>query len=84
MDYAYTGAINIITKSYVKKYDVVIFSRFLKKSRRYFDSGKLDKEANENQSILFNNVCKKLFYNDITDYTSGYIYIKKEKIKLIQ
>jgi dolichol-phosphate mannosyltransferase len=66
---------------YVKKYDVVIFSRFLKKSRRYFDGGKLDKEANENQSILFNNVCKKIFYNDITDYTSGYIYVKKEKIK---
>ena len=39
---------------YSNKYDVVIFSRFLKKSKRYFDDGKINKESNENQSIFFN------------------------------
>lgn len=66
---------------YSNKYDVVIFSRFLKKSKRYFDDGKINKESNENQSIFFNNICKFLFYKDITDYTSGFIYIKKNRIK---
>ena len=69
---------------YSKKYDVVIFSRFLKKSIRYFDKNIKTKEANEDQSIFFNKLCKFIFYKDITDYTSGYICIKKNKIKNIK
>jgi len=67
--------------THVGKNEVVIFSRFLKKSIRYFDNKKFDKENNENQSIMFNKICNMLFYKDITDYTSGYICIKKDKIK---
>ena len=69
---------------YSKEYDVVIFSRFLKKSIRYFDKNIKTKEANEDQSIFFNKLCKFIFYKDITDYTSGYICIKKNKIKNIK
>tara|TARA_Y100000590_G_C15712915_1_gene1010908 strand:- start:1740 stop:2480 length:741 start_codon:yes stop_codon:yes gene_type:complete len=66
---------------YSKKYDVIIFSRFLKKSIRYFDKNVNAKEANENQSIFFNKLCKFFFYKNITDYTSGYICISKKKLK---
>ena len=38
---------------YQKKYDVVIFSRFLKNSVIYFEDDKSKKELNENQSFFF-------------------------------
>jgi len=69
--------------TYCKKYDVTVFSRFLKNSKRYFDKKPNIKEFNENQSILFNNMCRSFFYKDLTDYTSGFICIKKNKIKNI-
>ena len=59
------------------KFDVIIFSRFLKDSVRYFDIQKDQKEFNEDQSIFFNKLCRFIFYKDLTDYTSGYICIKK-------
>jgi len=59
-------------------FDVVIASRFLKKSDRYFNDANLDKEINENQSYLFNKLCKILLFKDINDYTSGYVCIKKK------
>ena len=62
----------------MQNYDVVIFSRFLEKSKRYFEKNIKVKEFNENQSILFNKICNLIFYKDITDYTSGYICIKKK------
>ena len=63
---------------YQKNFDVIIFSRFLPKSKRYFTNKKFKKEINENQSIFFNNLCKFLLFSDITDYTSGFICIKKK------
>ena len=66
---------------YQKKYDVVIFSRFLKDSVRYFDKDSSKKEVNENQSIFFNKLCKFFLYKDITDYTSGFICVKKKVLK---
>jgi len=71
--------IKYVFKHMLKK-DLVIYSRFLKKSIRYFDNKKALKENNENQSILFNKLCNLIFYKDITDYTSGYICIKKNII----
>ena len=65
---------------HMKKKDLVIYSRFLKNSIRYFEDNKVSKENNENQSILFNKLCNLIFYKDITDYTSGYICIKKSII----
>ena len=61
-----------------ENFDVVIASRFLKKSDRYFNDANLDKEINENQSYLFNKLCKILLFKDINDYTSGYVCIKKK------
>ena len=61
-----------------KKYDVVIFSRFLKDSIRYFETAKYKKEINENQSVFFNKLCNFFLYKDITDYTSGFICVKKK------
>ena len=69
---------------YSEKFDVIIFSRFLKKSQRYFDKDVNTKEFNEDQSILFNKICNFFFYEDLTDYTSGFILIKKDKIKDIK
>ncbi|MDC3157322.1 glycosyltransferase [Candidatus Pelagibacter bacterium] len=57
--------------------DVIISSRFLLESERYFNSDKLKKEINENQSFFFNKLCRFLLFNDLTDYTSGFICIKK-------
>ena len=68
-------------EEFIKKsdqYDAVICSRFLKESERYFEDESLNKHINENQSYFFNQICKMFLYKDITDYTSGYICIKKK------
>ena len=67
---------NFIEKS--KNFDVIISSRFLEASDRYFNNDVLKKEINENQSYFFNKLCRILLFRDITDYTSGYICIKKK------
>ena len=43
-----------------------------------FEDESLNKDINENQSYFFNQICKMFLYKDITDYTSGYICIKKK------
>jgi len=66
---------------FIKKsdhFDAIICSRFLKGSERYFKDENLNKDINENQSYIFNQICKLLLYEGITDYTSGYICIKKK------
>lgn len=64
-----------------ENFDVVISSRFLQESRRYFNNSSLEKEINENQSYIFNKLCRKILFEDITDYTSGYICVKKKFFK---
>jgi dolichol-phosphate mannosyltransferase len=59
-------------------YDAIICSRFLRESGRYFNDSKFEKEINENQSYLYNKLCRKILFEDITDYTSGYICVKKK------
>ncbi len=58
--------------------DAIICSRFLNNSERYFDNPELNKDINENQSYFYNKLCKLLLYKDITDYTSGFVSIKKK------
>ena len=73
----------IYIQEFIKKsdrFDVIICSRFLKGSERYFKDENSNKDINENQSYIFNQICKVLLYKDITDYTSGYICIKKKNI----
>ena len=60
------------------KYDAIIASRFLKDSDRYFNDKQFKKKVNENQSYVFNKMCKFLFFDDFTDYTSGFICVKKK------
>lgn len=62
----------------IKTFDVVISSRFLKDSERYFENKRFEKDINENQSYFYNKLCKILLYDDITDYTSGFICAKKK------
>ena len=64
--------------NYQNKYDLIVFSRFLKDSIRYFEDEKFKKEINENQSVFFNKLCNFLLYKDITDYTSGFICTKRK------
>mgnify|MGYP005990707267 CR=1 FL=1 len=63
---------------YASKYDLIIFSRFLNESKRYFEDERYKKEINENQSVLFNKICRLFLYKDLSDYTSGFICIKKK------
>ncbi len=63
---------------YSKKYDAIIASRFLSKSERYFNKKKYKKEINENQSYLYNKICRFFFFKDITDYTSGFVCVKRD------
>jgi len=58
--------------------DAIICSRFLNNSERYFNNPELNKDINENQSYFYNKLCKLFLYKDITDYTSGFISIKKK------
>tara|TARA_B100000029_G_scaffold513575_1_gene613586 strand:+ start:1523 stop:2260 length:738 start_codon:yes stop_codon:yes gene_type:complete len=62
-------------------WDAIICSRFLQKSERYFNDVKLEKDINENQSYIYNKLCRILLFKEITDYTSGYICIKKKIFK---
>ena len=63
--------------------DVIISSRFLKDSKRYFNTDKFKKEINENQSYFFNKLCRLFLFKDFTDYTSGFICIKKKFYKIL-
>ena len=63
---------------YQKKYDIVIFSRYLKNSVRYFEVDKSKKELNENQSFFFNRLCNFFLFRNITDYTSGFVCVKRK------
>ena len=74
-------------ENFIKKKNskVIVCSRFLKNSRRYFQDKKNDKKSiNENQSVFFNKLCNLFLFRDFTDYTSGYICIKKSLIKKIK
>jgi len=69
---------------HINHYEVIIFSRFLKESKRYFEDDVSVKEFNEDQSILFNKLSNLFIFKEITDYTSGYICIKKDLIKKLK
>ena len=59
--------------------DAIICSRFLNNSERYFNNPEHNKkDINENQSYFYNKLCKFFLFKDITDYTSGFISVKKK------
>lgn len=64
--------------------ELVVGSRFLSESKRYYDDKKKSPEAIDIMSIILNKICKFFLFDDFNDYTSGYICIKKNIIKHIK
>ena len=62
-------------------YDVIVFSRFLIDSKRYFDNDKKKPKLIDSLSIILNRICRLLLYKDFTDYSSGFICIKRDLLK---
>ena len=62
-------------------FDIIVCSRFLKDSVRYYDIHNKKKAGIDLLSNFLNNICKIFLFSDFTDYTSGFICIKKEVIK---
>ena len=63
------------------EYDVIVFSRFLKDSKRYFSKKNIKPKLIDNLSIILNKICKILLFKTFTDYSSGFICIKKSSFK---
>ena len=64
-----------------KDIDLIVCSRFLKDSVRYYNNENLKPVGIDILSFILNKICQKILFNDFTDYTSGYICIKKNLIK---
>ena len=64
-----------------KEYNVIVCSRFLSESKRYFNDENINKKINENQSYVYNKLCNFFLFKDLTDYTSGFICLKKDLLK---
>jgi len=64
--------------------DLIVCSRFLEKSIRYYNSQNKNKAGIDFLSNFLNKICKIFLFNDFTDYTSGFICIKKKIIKNIK
>ena len=60
-----------------KEYDLIFFSRFLKDSRRYFQTEKMPPKPIDKMSVYLNKACNVLLFKDLFDYTSGYVLVKK-------
>ena len=62
-------------------YDALVFSRFLKDSKRYYEGKTVNAKTIDNLSFFLNKICQLVISDKFTDYTSGFICIKKEVIK---
>ncbi len=71
----------IIFEKEKNDFDVIVFSRFLKSSMRYYEKKKSKPVFIDILSIILNKICSILLFKEFTDYTSGYICIKKEIFK---
>ncbi|MDA9629762.1 glycosyltransferase [Candidatus Pelagibacter sp.] len=58
-----------------KKYDAIIFSRYLRLKINQ------QKSFHENSTSFLNKICNKILFDDFTDFTSGFICIKKNSFK---
>ena len=67
-----------------KNIDVIVCSRFLKESTRYYNAQNKKKAGIDFLSNFLNKICKIFLFSDFTDYTSGYICIKKKIIENIK
>ena len=78
---------------YIKKFvklkkktdlDIIVCSRFLKNSQRYYENTNIKPARIDFLSQFLNKICRIFLYKNFTDYTSGYICIKKKIIKNIK
>ena len=60
-----------------KDVDLIVFSRFLSESKRYYEVENKKPLFIDLLSKILNSTCRFLLFNNFTDYTSGYICIKK-------
>ena len=67
-----------------KDIDLIVCSRFLRGSKRYYDEVNLKPAGIDFLSQFLNKICQILLFKNFTDYTSGFICIKKEIIKNIK
>ena len=75
--------LDFITMNKKDNFDVIVCSRFLQGSKRYYEGTNLKPVTIDLLSIILNKVCKFILFEDFTDYTSGYICIKSKIIKNI-
>lgn len=68
----------IIKKNNENKYDLIFFSRFLIESKRYYHDTKHKQQPIDTLSIYLNKMCNFFLFNDLYDYSSGYISVKKD------
>ena len=68
-------------KRNIEDIDVIVFSRFLKKSFRYYEIEKIKASTIDYLSIALNKLCNFFLIKSFSDFTSGYICIKRECIK---
>ncbi len=61
--------------------DVIVGSRFLKESKRYYEDKQQKPATIDVMSIFLNKVCNFFLFDDFKDYTSGYICIDKNILK---
>lgn len=71
----------IIFEKEQNDFDVMVFSRFLKSSERYYEKENSKPVFIDNLSSILNKICSIFLFKRFTDYTSGYICIKKEIFK---
>jgi len=87
MDADYSHPPNYIEK-FIKlrnnNLDLIVCSRFLKESTRYYSTKNKNKAGIDFLSNFLNKICKIFLFSDFTDYTSGFICIKKKIIKNIR
>ena len=51
--------------------DIIVCSRFLKKSKRYYENTNLRPVGIDFLSMFLNKICRIFLFEDFTDYTSG-------------
>ena len=65
-------------------HDALVFSRFLKKSERYYEKKNMKAKPIDKLSFILNKICKIAISEMYTDYSSGFICIKSDVIKKIK
>jgi|TARA_B110001452_G_C15203439_1_gene417546 dolichol-phosphate mannosyltransferase len=72
---------NFINLNANEDYDVIVCSRFLEESQRYYDGTDEKPKGIDKLSLVLNKICQKFISDKFKDYTSGFICIDSQIIK---